>query len=262
MQSTRTTNFKRFQLTGYFILLLLTTKPVIAGEAESLFHEANRLYQAGEYAEAATAYEQILTLGKENWQTYFNLGNSCFKQGQIGKAILNYERALRLDRKNEDIQFNLDLVNVSVKDRILDPPLSLTVIWLDNIMHFFPVEISALISLIAWIIMFIGLILMIVGQRAGLRRIGKHLTLSAGTVWIIFALSFGFLFYEIKAVRYGILMESRIAVRSSPAIDAIEVFVLHEGAKMKLEDHSGDWIRIRLKDGKVGWLLQNSVEMI
>jgi len=233
-----------------------------ADEAISLFHQANQYYQAGEYAKAAETYERIRAQGQENWEIYYNLGNAYFKLHRLGPAILNYERALRLNRKHEDIQFNLDLANLSVKDRIVQPPRSLVVVWLDSAISLFSIEKIALFAVICWMATFVGLSLHVVGRKSGLRRWGRRLAWTAGSLWLVFAIVFGIQFYEQTTIHHAIVMADRVVVRSSPAEDATEIFFLHEGAKVRQQEQSGEWTRIRLADGKVGWLLTSAIETI
>ena len=40
------------------------------------------------------------------------------------------------------------------------------------------------------------------------------------------------------------------------------VFTLHEGAKVRLVEHRGGWRRIKLPDGKNGWLAKEELEGI
>jgi len=40
------------------------------------------------------------------------------------------------------------------------------------------------------------------------------------------------------------------------------MFILHEGVKVRLQERSGDWQRLKLADGKVGWLEATAVEKI
>src|SRR5439155_26228316 len=68
------------------------------------FKAANALYDAGKFAEAASAYEKI---EPKTASVYFNLGNACFRQDKLGWAVLNYERARRLEPRDPDILANL-----------------------------------------------------------------------------------------------------------------------------------------------------------
>jgi tetratricopeptide (TPR) repeat protein len=249
----------RFFLAVFFLLFAFSAS---ADEAESLFHQANQLYEAGSYQQAAETYERILAVGKANWQVYYNLGNAYYKQRQIAKAILNYERALHLNRDNEDIRFNLDLANLSVADRIPAMPRSLVVVWLDEAIHLFTAEQAATLALIFWVILFAGAILWLLARREKVRHWARRLVWSAGAVWLIFALIFAMLAYERTTLHEAIVLAPRVVVRSSPAGDATEMFILHEGVKVRLQARSGDWRRIRLADGKVGWLEAKTIEEI
>jgi tetratricopeptide (TPR) repeat protein len=246
----------------FSIFILLFALSAYADEAESLFHQANQFYEAGNYQQAAETYEKILALGKANWQVYYNLGNAYYKQRQIAKAILNYERALQLNRDNEDIRFNLDLANLSVADRIPEMPRSLAVIWLDQAIHLFTAEQAATLALIFWVLLFAGAIFWLLARRERARHWSRRLVWSAGAIWLAFALIFAMLAYERATLHEAIVLAPRVVVRSSPAGDATEMFILHEGVKVRLQERSGDWRRIRLADGKVGWLEARTVEEI
>jgi len=233
-----------------------------ADEEASLFQQANKFYEAGNFQQAAAAYEKVLASGKTNWQVYYNLGNAYYKQRQYGKAILNYERALRLNRDSEDIDFNIDLANLSVTDRITPMPRSLAVIWLDQAIHFFTIQIAAILTAIFWALLFSGVIIWMLARREVLKNRGRRLVWIAGSVWLIFALIFAWLAYERATVQEAIVLAPRVVARSSPAEGATEMFVLHEGVKVRLQENSGNWRRIRLADGKVGWLEATTIEEI
>jgi len=42
----------------------------------------------------------------------------------------------------------------------------------------------------------------------------------------------------------------------------MEVFSIHEGTRVRLDQKSGDWIEIILADGKVGWVKKDVLEVI
>ncbi len=244
------------------VTMLLFASLAFADEAATLFQQGNQAYQAGDYEQAAAAFEKIIALKKENWQVYYNLGNAYFKQRKNGLAILNYERALQRNRANEDIRFNLDLANLAITDRILAPPRSVVLVWLDSALKFFSLEQAAGWALLFWWGVFLGLMLFLVGRKEGLRQSGRWLAWIAGTICLLFAAIFFWQWYEQKTEQYGIVLAQRVTARSSPAVDATEVFIIHEGAKVKLQEQTGAWLRIRLADGKVGWLKAESVAKI
>lgn len=245
---------------AFFIFLFAFSSQ--ADEAANLFQLANQQYEAGNYSQAAMTYEKILAAGQANWQIYYNLGNAYYKQKRVGKAILNYERARRLNRDNEDIDFNIDLANLSVADRIPVMPRALIFVGLDRVIHLFSIEAATTVMLIFWVLLFAGAIIWMLARREFLQSWGRRLVWVAGALCLIFLLIFGILAYEHATVQEGIVLASRVVVRSSPADEATEMFILHEGVKVRLQESSGVWQRIKLPDGKVGWLEANTVEKI
>jgi len=50
--------------------------------------------------------------------------------------------------------------------------------------------------------------------------------------------------------------------KSSPDSSGTDLFVLHEGSKVKIEDNVGEWYEIKLSDGNKGWVPSNSLTII
>lgn len=94
-------------LFGLLCLVLGSSPLVAAGEAA--FEQANRQFQAGEFAAAAAGYEQLLAAGGPRAAVFYNLGNSYQRLGQYGPAILAYERARLLTPRDPDLLANLAL---------------------------------------------------------------------------------------------------------------------------------------------------------
>jgi SH3-like domain-containing protein len=61
---------------------------------------------------------------------------------------------------------------------------------------------------------------------------------------------------------FGILIETSANVKVSPDYDSNDAFIIHEGIKFKIEDKVENWTKIKLKDGKVGWLNNNNYKSI
>jgi hypothetical protein len=60
----------------------------------------------------------------------------------------------------------------------------------------------------------------------------------------------------------AILMAETVSVRSAPDDQSTSLFVLHEGVKLQVLDVVGNWNKIRLADGKVGWIPASAMERI
>jgi hypothetical protein len=60
----------------------------------------------------------------------------------------------------------------------------------------------------------------------------------------------------------AVVMAQIVTVKNSPDPKSSDAFVLHGGVKVRLIDRVGSWSKVRLADGKVGWLEAASVEVI
>ena len=60
----------------------------------------------------------------------------------------------------------------------------------------------------------------------------------------------------------AIVMSSAISVKSSPDNSATDLFVLHEGTKVKVLSKVDNWCEVVIADGKKGWVLNSNIENI
>ena len=61
----------------------------------------------------------------------------------------------------------------------------------------------------------------------------------------------------------AIVMSPTVTVKSTPDKSGTELFVLHEGTKVFVEDNSmKGWKEIRLEDGNKGWIPTEAIEII
>jgi len=53
-----------------------------------------------------------------------------------------------------------------------------------------------------------------------------------------------------------------VDVKGSPSQSGINVFVIHEGTKVKVIQAQEDWVNIRIASGSEGWILRTDLEVI
>ncbi|MFH0761763.1 MAG: tetratricopeptide repeat protein [Bacteroidota bacterium] len=230
--------------------------------AETHLGRADQLYLNGDYSGAKEEYLKIINSGYESAALYYNTGNSCYKLGQIPSAILFYERALLISPRDEDIRFNLNLANQLVIDKI--NPISEFFVkrWIKSLASSSSVNTWAIMSLIVFVLLACVVVIFFATRGSKYRQ----LLITAGIVMILLWItSFTFTVLQDQRINHGnyaIVFAPTITAKSSPDNGGTDLFVLHEGLKIKITDQVGTWIRIRLADGNEAWIPSGTVEKI
>lgn len=244
------------------LIFLINTSIVFADHNQYLFDEANKLYQQEKYQEAIYNYLEIIRNGYESWQLYYNLGNAYYKTRQIGRAILNYERALKHNPKNEDILFNLQIANMSVVDKITIPPQFIISKWLSQLKSLWGIQTLTFFAIGLYLLITLLIIAKIFIRKNRPQRLLTVLLIPILTIFLIITSILVVRINENNTLRYAIVLVDKVDVLSSPEEQGTELFSLHEGVKFKVEEIRSDWARIRLADGKVGWVKKDVFEII
>lgn len=244
------------------LFLLLSIKPASAADIDTLMNQANQLYQNKQYDEAIEKYQTVLEQDYSSTALYYNLGNSYYRSARIGYAILNYERGLKLEPDNEDLQYNLSIVKARTIDRIKEVPQIFIVDWWVTFITAFSTITWQILIIIFYLILLISITIFFVTKQGNLQK----LSIYSGIAGLLGAVFFSIiLFANISretSKDFAILTANTIAAQQSPNESSNDLFVIHEGLKVAVVSQFGDWIEIKLYDGKVGWLPKDALEII
>ena len=58
---------------------------------------------------------------------------------------------------------------------------------------------------------------------------------------------------QVSDTHKAIIFSPVVSGKSSPDSSGTDLFVLHEGTKVNINDEVGEWFEIRLSDGNKGW---------
>ena len=248
------------------LLMLLPAAAVSAQEdsyVDSLWNAANAAYSEGRWTDAVNDYERISGMGLESASLYCNTGDAFFKDGNLAKAILYYERALKLDPSYEDARYNLELMNAAIQDRIDPVPEFILKVWARDICYIMDSDAWAVCFIVFLALTLAMVLLFVLAPSAGGRRTGFFV----GIVMLLCAaFSLGFSVWQMKdymSADEAVVMRPVASVKSSPSAESsTDLFILHEGAKVRILDEVGRWSNIELADGRQGWLPSGDVEVI
>jgi tetratricopeptide (TPR) repeat protein len=246
-------------LLALFAVCLLVPGVLLAQEESLQFEQANTFYRNGDYRKAAEMYEQVSRNGYESPALYYNLGNAYFKLQNISSAVLSYERARRLAPRDEDILYNLRLANLRVVDKIDPVPQLFLIDWWNAIITQFSAAGWALLGILGLWVAAAAATLFLLARQTVVQRVA--FLLASLAVLVSIGAFVGMAQAE-RSVTAGIVFTQSIAVKSAPDAQSTELFVLHEGVKVEVLDEVGEWRKIRLADGKVGWLTAGSLQII
>ncbi len=228
----------------------------VAQSADSLWVNSNNEFEAGNFTEAARGYEALLEMGERNWEVHYNLGAAYFKGGELGLAILNYERALRLDPMNEDVEYSLRVANTHTVDRIESVPQFFLIDWLSAVRDTMRPN--------AWTVVLIVLIALtlvaVVLKRV--RGTSWTLTITLGAVALLVFFFAQSSYNRVKGENDAVVLNTAAVVRSSPSPSGNELFVLHEGTKVRLLEENDTYSEVSIDSGSKGWILNSDIEKI
>lgn len=246
----------------FLLIILFGVNAGFASVQRDNIFKGNKAYSTGSYSTAVDLYKTVVNAGYESPELFYNIGNSYFKMNDFANAILWYERAKRIDPSNEDIDFNLNVANTKISDKIEPLPELFYKRWFNALVQLFPVDSWAIMGIIFFIAGLLCGILYLASRVLILRKIGFWL---GAALILIAGLSIGFAWsgYSFtKATSEAIVFAPTITVKSSPDEKSTDLFVIHEGTKVRLLDNISGWYEIRIANGSVGWLPANSLEKI
>lgn len=248
-------------------ILLLLTLPFAAQAAESypdsLWRAGVEAYSAGDYAEARHSWEAVRSAGLMSRELYYNLGNACFKDGEIAPAILWYERALRLDPSDADVRYNLEYARALTQDRIEEIPEIFFEQWGHALCYTLSSNTWAVLSLVFLAIAAGLALLFLLGRTSGRRRLGFFAGIAALLLALLGWDMAQWQRTEARRQDMAIVMRPVSSVKSSPSEgSAKDLFILHEGTRVRILDNVAGFSNIELADGRQGWIPAADIEVI
>ncbi|MEZ4801359.1 MAG: tetratricopeptide repeat protein [Gelidibacter sp.] len=245
----------------FYILVFLISSASFA-QNETLFEQGNTLYNEGNYERAIQKYSAIIDNGKHSAELYYNLGNAHYKLNHIAPSIYYYEKALELKPNDKDIKNNIAFARNMTIDAVDALPEVGFAKFVSNISKSMTFERWAITS-IGLVVLFVILFLVYYFANASFKKRLAFICSMASLILACFALSFAFHNYDlVEKDQPAIVFAQESQVKSEPNLRSTESFKLHEGTKVQVLDTVNNWKKIKLADGKTGWIPTDDIKLL
>lgn len=249
-----------------YIFLLLTVVCFntlgFTQDSNALFEQGKQQYKTQNYTEAITQWEKIISQGQHSSALYFNLGNANYKLNNIAQSIYYYEKALQLNPNDKEVKNNLAFAKNATIDLIEPLPKTFFEKWNQ--------QITALLSYNGWawatVIFVSAFCLFFILYYFAITTLKKR-SFFVGSMVSLFVTLFSFymsfkVFNTQNKQSFAIVFAKETQIKSAPIMGSETTFLLHEGAKVALLEKEDNWAKIKLEDGKEGWILLSDIKKL
>ena len=246
----------------FVLLLVLSSLSTLAATPIETKTLADSAYVQGDYEKAVNLYGKLVKQNP-NAEVFYNLGCAYYRLDDIAHSVLWFERALKLDPSNKDVLFNLELARTKTIDKIIPQHEFILFTYFRAMTNWFSLRTWTTIALLSFILMLASLLFFWVAGSMTMRKV----TFSAAIILLLFSVLANVCATKQKDFKQthtsGIITTPAVTVKSTPADNGNDLFVLHEGSKVEIRDSSlKEWCEVSIADGKVGWIPKKAFDLI
>ena len=245
-----------------FLLLAVISMIAQADTPSEMKTQADSAYARADYETAVKLYgelaEQNLTA-----DVCYNLGCAYYRIDDIAHSVLWFERALKLSPSDKDVLFNLEMARTKTIDKIIPQHEFILFTYFRVMTNWFSLRTWTVIGLFGFVLMLASLLFF---WASGSVNVWK-LTFSLAVVLLLVTILSNVCAMQQRNFKQthtsGIITTPAVTVKSTPADNGNDLFVLHEGSKVEILDSSlKEWCEVSIADGKVGWIPKKAFDLI
>ena len=133
----------------------------------------------------------------------------------------------------------------------------------ESIINLLSISAWSILAVVSFVVMLLTLLLFLFGKSVSTKKTGFIIALFSLFITIFANLSALHRYHYLTERNDAVIMESSVTAKSTPSNSGTELFVIHEGRKVKISDDSmREWTEIELEDGNKGWIPSSSLERI
>ena len=248
----------RHGLAGLLLLLLMAAPAyAAASDAATAFEEGNRLYEAGRYEDALTAYQRALATGYASGPLFYNMGNAYYRLDELGQAIRFYAKARRLMPEDPRLLHNLEIARTRTADTFSRLPTPFWMRWWEQLL-----SVTGTYGLfLAGLLLYLTAAALITyrlwtGTRNAWHRRTMALALLTGLLLLTLAFTASL---DRTLHQEAVVIAEQVTLHEAPEEDAAGGTVVHEGLLLDVLRTRADWVEVRLPNGTTGWVTQQTL---
>lgn len=258
-----TNNYARTCWSAFFCIgLFFITVPINGQAPVQQLNLANEAYQKGNFEEAIAVYEAIISEGYQSTALFHNLGNAYFRTGQMGYAALNFQRGLEMSPGDRGLKENLELIRAGFDDPIMEIPEFFGWAWLNRTQRFLGSNGWAVVGTMVF---GFGFFFLSRWQMAQKRRLRKQGFIIGVVLLLVSALPFTLAwsaYQQITQKRTAVVVQGSPQLFQAADHRSEVIRVLEPGVTLHIQDQIGDWVKVKLRNGQIGWVTNTDFEKV
>lgn len=231
--------------------------PIAAADPDERFVSANRDFESGNFAEAASKYHELAREGHISSDLYFNLGTAAYRLGKVGEAILWMRRALVVEPAMPEVRQSLEFLRSKVAF------LEFTEGRVARVIGALPATFGKWASSIGIWTSLIALSLAFFVQKFRSKRSVLITIAIIGGMGTFVALRIGhYRATRVAIENFATITTTDVRALTAPAPDAKSVIDLPPGSEVRILRDSGQWRYAEIPGDLRGWIRTESLEPV
>jgi tetratricopeptide (TPR) repeat protein len=253
-----------FFLLFFFFSHIFLTSSLFANQIPSQndIEKVNQLVKNKNFSEAIESYHQWIALGFKSKWIFYNLGLLYEKMGNIGNAMYYLKKAKKIDPGDVLINNRIISLQEKIKDKFMIPIENKRFIdvFLKPWNYWRLKQVGLILIVCFWMISLYFLYFKVFSVKRNFMFYKPIFFIQVGFILFLLIQSIRIIEYSDKseAIILGDVVEIHEGADSlSPKIQTV-----HAGLPVLFVDKIGDWIKVRLYNGRVGWLKKGQLSAI
>ena len=224
--------------------------------------KVNQLVENKNFSEAIDIYHQWIALGFKSKWIFYNLGLLYEKIGNVGNAMYYLKKAEKVAPDDALINKRIIFLQEKIKDKFMIPIENNRFIdvFLKPWNYWSLKEAGIFLIISFWMFTFYFLFFKVFNSSNSFTFYKPVLFIQVGL--ILFLLIQGIRIIEFSNKSEAIILGDIVEIHEGADRLSPKIQTVHAGLPVLFEDKIGNWVKVRLYNGQVGWLKKNQLSAI